>query len=139
MILGDEADAALPARRGVVEYVNELELFLMHICELLEVILEQDIRLVDIGVDKGDRGAVEGVFEGGADNLDHGSDTRTTSDHAEVADNVGSVEEVALGTLDAHSVADLELRDVFGDIAEVVCLQTRVLETRKAVRRLKVK
>ena len=139
MILGDEADAALPARRGVVEYVNELELFLMHICELLEVILEQDIRLVDIGVDKGDRGAVEGVFEGGADNLDHGSDTRTTSDHAEVADNVGSVEEVALGTLDAHSVADLELRDVFGDIAEVICLQTRVLETRKAVRRLKVK
>ena len=139
MILGDEADAALPARRGVVEYVNELELFLMHICELLEVILEQDIRLVDIGVDKGDRGAVEGVFEGGADNLDHGSDTRTTSDHAEVADDVGCVEEVALGTLDAHSVADLELRDVFGDIAEVICLQTRVLETRKAVRRLKVK
>lgn len=131
VLLGDVAGAALPAGRGVVEHVEDLEALRVDVAELVEVGLEEDISLADVRVEEGDGGAVEGVLEGGADDLDHGRDTCAAGDHAEVADEVGSVHEVALGALDADGVADLELRDVFGDIAEVIGLRRVVSMHRK--------
>jgi hypothetical protein len=112
MFLCDVADTTFPAGRGVVEDVKDLELELVDVEKFLEVIFEENVLFVDVGVYERDGGGVERVPESGTDDLDHGSDTSATSEQAEVASEAGLVTEVALGTLYANSVADLELRNV---------------------------
>jgi len=43
-----------------------------------------DIRLVDVGIDECELGLVVLVFDGRLDNLEHGSDTGSTSNHEHV-------------------------------------------------------
>ena len=126
VVLGDKTDTTLPARGWVVEDINDLEFLLVDIHEFLEVIPEKDIFFVDIGVNKGDGGAIERVPEGGTDDLNHGRDTGTTSNHAQVADDVGGIDKVAFGALDADIVTNLEEGDVAGNVAFFISLETWV-------------
>lgn len=123
VLLGDKANTTLPAGRGVVEDVDNLEFLLVDVMELLEIVAEENVLFVDVGVDEGDGGAVEGVAEGHADDGDHGRDTGAAGDHAEVLDDVGGIEEVALGALDLELVANLEVANVLGDVALLVSLE----------------
>lgn len=85
MFFGDEALTALPAWGRVVENVKDLEAFFgVNILEFFQVIFEEDIFFVDVCVDEGNFGAVERVGEDGANDLDHGGDTGTASDHGDV-------------------------------------------------------
>jgi len=122
VLLGDKTDTPLPARGWVVEDINDLEFLLVDIHEFLEVIPEKDIFLIDVGVNKGDGGAIERVPEGGTDDLNHGRNTGTTSNHAQMADEVGGIDKVAFGALDANSVANLEEGDVAGNVTFFISL-----------------
>jgi len=107
VFLGHVANAAFPAGRGIVENIEDFEFELMDIEKLLEVVLEENVFFIDVGVDEGDGGGVEGVSEGGTDDLDHGCDSSTACDQVEVRRQTGGVTEVALGTLNADGVTDL--------------------------------
>jgi len=126
MLLGDKTDTTLPARGRVVEDVKDLELELMDVLECLKVILEKNIILVDVGVDEGNGSTVEGVPEGGADDLDHGGDTSTTGNQAEMANHVGGVVEVTLGTLDTDGVANLQEGNVLGNVTLLIGLDDEI-------------
>lgn len=125
VVLGDKTDTTLPARGWVVEDVDDLEPFLVDVCEFLEVVPEKDIFLIDVGVNKGDGGAIERVPESSTNDLNHGRNTGTSSDHAQVADNVGGIHKVAFGALDTYVVANLEERDVAGNVTLFIGLETR--------------
>jgi hypothetical protein len=123
VLLGHVANTTFPAGRGVVEDVKDLELGLVDVKELPEVIFEENVLFVDIGVDEGDGGGVERIPEGSANDLDHGCDSRTASNQAEVASHANLVTEVPLGTLDTDSIAEFELRDESGDVSLFVSLE----------------
>lgn len=109
MILGDESRATLPARWGVVKNVVDLEAVREHGNQVIELDAEEDIILIDVGVDEGELGRVTRVEERVASDLEHRSNTSTTSDHAELRRQVGSEDELALGTLDTDVIPNLEL------------------------------
>lgn len=111
-LLGDEADAALPARGSLVEEVVDAELVLVLDGKFVELLLEQDVGLLDVGVDKVDLGLVGWVLERSADDLEAGGETSTTSDHAEVTRETGSVSHLTLGALDGEQIANLHEADI---------------------------
>lgn len=98
----------------------------MDVHEFLEVIPEKDIFLIDVGVNESDGGAIERVPESSTDDLNHGRNTGTSSDHAQVADNIGGIYKVAFGALDAYIVANLEEGDMAGNVTLFISLETRV-------------
>lgn len=124
VVLGDKANTTFPAGRGVVKDVEDLELGSMDVVQFLEVVSQENILFIDVGVNEGDGGEVGRVFEYGSDDLDHGCDAGATSDHAELTGHARLVTEVALGTLDADSAADLELCDVLGDVTLLISLES---------------
>lgn len=63
-----------------------------------------------------------------APHLDHGSDTRATSDHADALVLVRVILELREGPLDAHAVADLEAVHVAGHVALGVAARREVCE-----------
>jgi len=113
VFLSDVANATFPSGRGVVEDVKDLEPGFVDVEELIEVVFEEYVLFVDVGVNEGDGGAVVKIPEGSANDLDHGCDTRTASNQVEVGSHANLVTEVALGALDPDTVADLEERYVF--------------------------
>lgn len=123
VLLGDKADATLPAGWRVVEDVKDLELGFVNVEKLFEVVLEEDILFVDVGVYESDGGLVKGIAEGSTDDLDHGGDAGAACDHADVVGDAWRVLEVALGTLDANLVAEFELGKVTGDVAFLIGLE----------------
>lgn len=129
VFLGDITNTTFPAGRGVVENVEDLELEFMDVEKFLEVVLEENVFFVDVGVNEGDGGRVERISESGTDDLDHGGDTCATSDETEVTGHFWLVTEVALGTLDADGITDLEFRDVLGDVAHFVSFDKEVKVT----------
>lgn len=123
LVLGDEPDSALPIGRGVVENVVDLEAGAVVLGqEAVELLLAEDIFMVDVGVDEREDGAICWVLEGGADDLYHGGDAGASSDHADVGDEVGGISELAPGTLDTDGVANLESREMPGDVTFFVRL-----------------
>lgn len=125
MLLGDKADTTLPARGWVIEDIDDLEPLLVDVREFLEVMPEKNIFLVDVGVNKGDGSAIERVLKSSTDDLNHGRNTGTSSDHAQVADNVGGIYKVSLGALDTYIVANFEERHMAGDVTLFIGLETR--------------
>jgi len=73
-LLGDEADAALPALGRVVEDVVDLELVRVLGRERVELALEEDVGLGDVGVDERQLGLVLRVLERGPDDLLRGEE-----------------------------------------------------------------
>jgi hypothetical protein len=133
-VSGNEADLALPASRRVVQDVVHADLGVL-LGQGVQLLAHQNVLLVDVGEKQVDLGAVTGVAaaDDSVDDLEHWGDTGTTSDHTEVADEVGRVDHVALGTLDLHGVADLERGQVARDVTGRVGLDEQVEVARSDV------
>lgn len=129
-VRGDEANPTGPALRGVVQDVVNIETLVLF-DQLLQLLLEQNILGVDVGEDQVDLGGVVTTVAGtvaddSLDDLQHGSDTGTTSDHTNVAAHVGSVDHGTFGTTDLHGLANLQLGQVLGDVTLGVGLDQQV-------------
>lgn len=96
--------------------------------KVVQILLQKNVLLVDVREDEINLSLVAGspASEDSLDDLEHGSDTGTASDHAEVPDHVGSVNHGALGALDLHLVANLEGCEVTADVAGRVALDEQV-------------
>lgn len=123
VILGDKANTAIPARRGVVEDIEEFELRGVVVDKLIKIILEKNILGVDVGIDEGNGCFVGGVAKNGTDDLDHGSDAGTTSDHTDMVTHARSINKVALGALDTDGAPNVEGCKDSRDIALFICLK----------------
>ena len=124
VLLGDKTNTTLPARGWVIEDIDDLEFLLVDVHKFLEVIPEKNIFLVNVGINEGDSGAIERVPESSTDDLNHGRNTGTSGDHAQVADKIGGIRKVAFGTLDAYIVANLEEGDMAGNVTLFISLET---------------
>lgn len=127
---GDEADAAGPALRRVVQHVVHAEA-VVFLGELLQLLLEENVLRVDVGEDQVDLGGVISAVAGtvandGLDDLEHGGDTSTTGDHTDVAAHIGGVDHGALGTAHLHGLADLKIGQVLRDVTLGVSLDQEV-------------
>jgi len=107
VFLGHIANATFPARRRIVENIEDFELELMDIEKLLKVILDKNVFFIDVGIDEGDGGGIKGVSEGRMDDLDHECDSSTACNQVEVCSQTGGMMEVALGTLDMDGATNL--------------------------------
>jgi hypothetical protein len=126
----DEANTPSPTLRGVVENVMYTELGVTG-GKRVKIGLEQDVVGVYVREDEVDLGLVAGgaAAVDGLDNLQHGSDASAACNHAEVPDHIGCIDHGALGALNLHLVADLEVRNVLGDVTGGVRLDQEIEET----------
>jgi len=99
LVLGNEAHATGPYRRGIVEDVKQLEAAAVRAGKGIELLPHQDVLLVDVGVDEADGGTVGGVFEDGAEDLVHWGNAAAARDHANGRGEPGGVGERASWTL----------------------------------------
>ena len=99
--------------------------------QCIQVLLQQDILLGDIGENEVHLGVVasSSASHDGFDDLQHGSNTGSTSDHTKAADHVRGVNEGALGSLDFDSLANFEGGHELGDVALWVRLDEEIKET----------
>lgn len=123
----DEADAASPALRRVVEHVVNAEARILA-GKLVQILSQENVVLVHVGEDQVNLSLVAGrsASENSLCNLQHGSDSSATSNHTKVPDHVGGVNHGALGALDLHLVADVEGCEVTADVAGGVALDEQV-------------
>lgn len=94
----------------------------MNVEELLEVILEKNIFLVDVSINKANSSLVERVPQSRADDLDHGGDTGSARNHTDMVREVRSILEVALGALDTNVITEFEEGEVTGNVALLISL-----------------
>lgn len=96
--------------------------------ERIEVLLEEDILLSDVGKDEINLSLVAGgtALDDGLHNLEHGRNASTARNHAEVAHHVGRVDEGTLGTPDPDGLPNVHARQVLGDIAGRVRLHEKI-------------
>ena len=123
LLLRHKADPPSPTCRGIVQNIVNLESPGIFIGQVIEFFLEEDILIVDIGINEAQLGGILGVLEGSADDLKHGCDTRPTSNHADFTSQCRGVVELAFRALNANVVADFEEGNVAGDIAFLVRLR----------------
>lgn len=121
-LLRHKAAAALPTLWRLVEEVVDTEALRVILGDAVKLLAQQNVVLLDIGVDEIDARLVLLVLDHGANDLEHGGDARAAGNHANMPAQVGAVAHLALGALDLHAVADLELADVLGDVPLRVCL-----------------
>lgn len=124
---GDKAHTAVPLLGRVVQHVVYPKLGVLG-CYRIDVLLQQDVLGVDVREDEVDLGLVacSAATQDGLDDLQHGRDTGSTCDHAEVSDEVGRVDHGTLGAADLDSLADGQRGDVLGDVARGVRLDEKV-------------
>ena len=134
LILTDKADTASPACRGVVQDVEDLEPGGVLGGELVELLLQQDVFFIHVGVDEAELRAVGGVFQGGTDNLEHRSDTSAPGDHAQLARELRRISELAPRTFDTDLVSEFEQRHVTRDVTLLIGLCTEVNASYTALR-----
>ena len=118
----DEASTSIPAERWIIQHVVNCEAVWMSKDKGIEFLFQQNVLGVDVGIYERETCAVHGVFECGTDDLKHGGDARAACDHANFTGEGGAVLELALGSLDADGVADLEEGDDTGYVALLVRL-----------------
>jgi hypothetical protein len=131
---GDESLATRPSLRRVVQHVVDTEVR-VGFGKFIQVILQEDILVVDVGKDQINLSLVLGVVGDGAHNLEHGGDSSSSGNHGESADHVGGVDELTLGTTDADGLADFQVRDVLRDVTGGVGLDQEVEVAEVHVRR----
>lgn len=122
LLLRHKPDTPGPTRRGVVQNIVNLESPGIFIGQVIELLLEEDIFIVDVCINEAQFSGILGILEGGADDLEHGCDTRPASNHANFTSQCSGVVELAFRTLDANVVADFEQGNVAGDIAFLIRL-----------------
>ena len=108
-LLGDEALATGPLRRGLVQDVEGTEALGVGVLKILELLLQKDILLGDVTEDQGDLGLVIGVLEDLTGKLVHGGDTGATGDQSDVVVLVSLP-----GVLDKRTLEGQALVDVHG-------------------------
>jgi hypothetical protein len=96
--------------------------------EGVEVLLEKNILGSNVGKDEVDLGLVSGssAANDGADDLEHGSDSSTASNHTKVSNHIGSIDKGALGATDLDGLTDGERGHVLGDVALRIRLDQEV-------------
>lgn len=114
----DVANATSPTLLGLVEDVVNADTRVL-LSESVEVLLEKDILGSNVGKDEVDLGLVSGssATNDGADDLEHGSDSSTASNHTKVSNHIGSVDKGALGATDLDGLTHGERGHVLGDVA----------------------
>lgn len=129
-VRGNETNTTSPVLRWVVQNIVDVESLIL-LDELLQLLLKQNILGVDIGEDQINLGGVITAVAGtvandSLDDLQHGSDTGTTSNHTNVAAHVRGVDHGTLGTTDLHGLANLQGSEVLGDVTLVISLDQEI-------------
>lgn len=121
--------SSFPILRRVVEDVVHSE-SLVVLGELIEVLAEQDIFRVDISEDQVDLRLVTGSAtpDHSPDNLQHGSDSGSSRDHAKMANHIWAVDHGSLRTSDFDTLSHDQGRHVFRDVAGGVRLDQEIEE-----------
>ena len=122
--LRNETGAASPAGGRVVEDVEDREPSRVSGSKLIQFSLEQYILWVDVGVDEADLGSVFGIFKSGTDDLEHGGNSGSASDHSELTRQFRRIDEFTLGALDPELVSNLEEGHMARDVALLIGLET---------------
>jgi hypothetical protein len=124
VILGDESRTTSPTGRGVVEHVKDRESCRVDSGQLIQLGFEQNILWVDIRIDEVDFGFVRGVLKSSTDDLEHGGDSGSTSNHSELTSQIWGVDEFSLGAFDSEFVSNLEEGYMAGDVTLLIGLET---------------
>lgn len=103
------ANATSPALRRLVENVVDADTSVLG-SESIEILLEKNVLGANVGENQVDLGLVSSssATNDSTDDLEHGSDSGTTSNHTKVSDHVGGVNEGTLGTTDLDGLANDE-------------------------------
>lgn len=103
--------------------------------QLVEILLQQDIFWVDVGEDQVDLRLVTGrsSTDDSTDNLQHGSNTSSASNHTEMADHIWSVDHSSLGPTDLDGLAHGKTGHILGDVTGRIGLDQEVDEARLVV------
>lgn len=126
----DESNTTIPLLRGVVKHVVHPELVIF-LRQSIQVLPQQNILRIDIGKDKIDlRGIVSSrprpSPDDGTNDLEHGRNTGSAGNHAEMAHHIRGVHHGALGALDLHRLPDHERGDVLADVAGGIRLDQEI-------------
>jgi hypothetical protein len=126
-ISGNIANTASPSLRGLVKDIVNPDTRIRS-RKLIQILLEQNILLGDVGKDEVNLSAVTSLAttDNGTDNLQHGSNASTAGNHTEMADHVGRINEGTLGSLDTDGLSDGEAGHVLADVAGGVGLDQEV-------------
>lgn len=108
LVLCDESRTTGPPGGGVVEHIENREPGGVSRSQFVQFSFEQDIFLVNIGVDEAELGFVHRILECSTDDLEHGSDSGPSSDHSELTRQVWGIDEFALGASDLQLVPNVE-------------------------------
>ena len=133
LILGDESGTTSPTGRGIVEHVEDSEPGGMSGSQLIQFSFEQDIFWIDVGINKADLGLVRRVLESSTDDLEHGSDSGSSSNHSKFTRQVRGIHEFTLGASDLEFVPNFEEGYMTGDVTLLIGLemvQQRIDRTR---------
>jgi hypothetical protein len=123
LLLRHETNSARPPRRRVVQHIVHPKPRWEPLDEIVQLLLEQNVLDIHVGVDQVQPCLVRGIFEHGADDLQHGRYSGSARNHAQFATELGGVLELASGSFDLDFVAYLQEADVFRDVAELVGLR----------------
>ena len=133
LVLRDKTGSTGPTSRGIIEHIEHRESGGVNGSQPIQLSLEQNILRINVRVDEGDFCLVRGVLESSTDDLEHGSDSGSTSDHPELTRQVRGIDEFTLGSFDLGLVSNLEEGHMARDVALLVGLgmvQQRVGRTR---------
>jgi len=124
---GNETNTALPLLRRVVKNIVNSEC-LIRLGQLIQVFLQQNILLINIRENQINLRLIasRSAPDNSADDLQHGCNTSSSSNHTKVTNHVGCVDHCALWTLDFDCLADDERCHVFGDVTGGVGLDEEV-------------
>jgi hypothetical protein len=110
----DKANASLPGWRWIVQNVVDLEpVQSMSFLQCLKICLEKDIVRIHVSIKQGNLGSISRIPEASTNDLDHGSNSGTASNHCDMLNEIRCVQEVSLRPFDADRLARFEKRNVF--------------------------
>lgn len=133
---GHVSNTTSPVRRGLVKNIVDSEAAVV-LGKRIQVFLQENIRRRNIGEDQVNLSPVTSrtSSDNSANDLEHRSDTGTTSNHTEVSYHVGGVNEGSLGPLDLDCLTDIERSQVLGDVSGRVGLDQQINEAGLVVAR----
>jgi hypothetical protein len=133
-VRGDETNTTSPTFRGVVENIVYPNVIVLG-GQLIQILLQQNVFLVDVGKDEINLRPVLGVLGDGTDDLKHGGNPGAAGNHTKVAHHVRGVLELPLWPADLDGLSDFEGGNVLGDVASGVGFDEQGEGTAVVVRR----
>jgi len=126
VFLSYKAYTTVPAARGIIEHIVEGKPVSVQLSQMVELRSKQDIFMIDISINQIHSGFVLRVLEDDTQDLVHGRDASSTSNHAQAASEVGTVDKLPLGSFDTQLVAYFELANVARDISFLIGLNEKI-------------